>query len=176
MIKNIKVLAVISLLLGVASCTSGDPYATVKVNKAPSTSATPSVPKPIDTKVPETPKIPETPKVPEIPKVPATPKVPETSKVPETPKVPTTTTSTPATETEKFDATDQKIVDFIDQKVYEDAAQIKKITVESIQKLQDEKNIRMTKREFLARTYQIIRDNNMTSFYLAVARLLNEIK
>ena len=158
MIKNIKVLAVISLLLGVASCTSGDPYATVKVNKAPSTSATPSVPKPIDTKVPETPKIPETPKV------------------PATPKVPTTTTSTPATETEKFDATDQKIVDFIDQKVYEDAAQIKKITVESIQKLQDEKNIRMTKREFLARTYQIIRDNNMTSFYLAVARLLNEIK
>ena len=164
MIKNIKVLAVISLLLGVASCTSGDPYATVKVNKAPSTSATPSVPKPIDTKVPEIPKIPETPKVPEKPKVPATP------------KVPTTTTSTPATETEKFDATDQKIVDFIDQKVYEDAAQIKKITVESIQKLQDEKNIRMTKREFLARTYQIIRDNNMTSFYLAVARLLNEIK
>ena len=158
MIKNIKVLAVISLLLGVASCTSGDPYATVKVNKAPSTSATPSVPKPIDTKVPEIPKIPETPKT------------------PETPKVPTTTTSTPATETEKFDATDQKIVDFIDQKVYEDAAQIKKITVESIQKLQDEKNIRMTKREFLARTYQIIRDNNMTSFYLAVARLLNEIK
>lgn len=176
MIKNIKVLAVISLLLGVASCTSGDPYATVKVNKAPSTSATPSVPKPIDTKVPEIPKVPETPKVPEIPKVPATPKVPETSKVPETPKVPTTTTSTPTTETEKFDATDQKIVDFIDQKVYEDAAQIKKITVESIQKLQDEKNIRMTKREFLARTYQIIRDNNMTSFYLAVARLLNEIK
>ena len=158
MIKNIKVLAVISLLLGVASCTSGDPYATVKVNKAPSTSAIPSVPKPID------------PKVPEIPKI------PETQKVPETPKVPTTTTSTPATETEKFDATDQKIVDFIDQKVYEDAAQIKKITVESIQKLQDEKNIRMTKREFLARTYQIIRDNNMTSFYLAVARLLNEIK
>ena len=158
MIKNIKVLAVISLLLGVASCTSGDPYATVKVNKAPSTSATPSVPKPIDTKVPEIPKIPETPKT------------------PETPKVPTTTTSTPATETEKFDETDQKIVDFIDQKVYEDAAQIKKITVESIQKLQDEKNIRMTKREFLARTYQIIRDNNMTSFYLAVARLLNEIK
>lgn len=170
MIKNIKVLAVISLLLGVASCTSGDPYATVKVNKAPSTSATPSVPKPIDTKVPEIPKIPETPKVPE------TPKAPETPKVPATPKVPTTTTSTPATETEKFDATDQKIVDFIDQKVYEDAAQIKKITVESIQKLQDEKNIRMTKREFLARTYQIIRDNNMTSFYLAVARLLNEIK
>ena len=170
MIKNIKVLAVISLLLGVASCTSGDPYATVKVNKAPSTSATPSVPKPIDTKVPEIPKIPETPKVPE------TPKAPETPKVPATPKVPTTTTSTPTTETEKFDATDQKIVDFIDQKVYEDAAQIKKITVESIQKLQDEKNIRMTKREFLARTYQIIRDNNMTSFYLAVARLLNEIK
>ena len=170
MIKNIKVLAVISLLLGVVSCTSGDPYATVKVNKLPSTSATPSVPKPIDTKVPEIPKIPETPKVPE------TPKAPETPKVPATPKVPTTTTSTPATETEKFDATDQKIVDFIDQKVYEDAAQIKKITVESIQKLQDEKNIRMTKREFLARTYQIIRDNNMTSFYLAVARLLNEIK
>ena len=158
MTKIIKLLAVISLLLGVVSCTSGDPYATVKVNKAPSTSATPSVPKPIDTKVPEIPKIPETPKT------------------PETPKVPTTTTSTPATETEKFDATDQKIVDFIDQKVYEDAAQIKKITVESIQKLQDEKNIRMTKREFLARTYQIIRDNNMTSFYLAVARLLNEIK
>ena len=170
MIKNIKVLAVISLLLGVASCTSGDPYATVKVNKAPSTSATPSVPKPIDTKVPEIPKIPETPKGPETPKVPATPKTPET------PKVPTTTTSTPATETEKFDATDQKIVDFIDQKVYEDGTQIKKITIESIQKLKDEKNIRMTKREFLARTYQIIRDNNMTSFYLAVARLLNEIK
>nr|MBP9596383.1 hypothetical protein [Fusobacteriaceae bacterium] len=79
-------------------------------------------------------------------------------------------------EDEKFDATDQKIVDFIDQKVYEDGTQIKKITIESIQKLKDEKNIRMTKREFLARTYQIIRDNNMTSFYLAVARLLNEIK
>ena len=158
MTKIIKLLAVISLLLGVVSCTSGDPYATVKVNKLPSTSATPSVPKPVEPKVPETPKVPATPKT------------------PETPKVPTTTTSTPATETEKFDATDQKIVDFIDQKVYEDATQIKKITVESIQKLQDEKNIRMTKREFLARTYQIIRDNNMTSFYLAVARLLNEIK
>ena len=158
MTKIIKLLAVISLLLGVVSCTSGDPYATVKVNKLPSTSATPSVPKPVEPKVPETPKVPATPKT------------------PETPKVPTTTTSTPATETEKFDATDQKIVDFIDQKVYEDGTQIKKITIESIQKLKDEKNIRMTKREFLARTYQIIRDNNMTSFYLAVARLLNEIK
>jgi hypothetical protein len=170
MIKNIKVLAVISLLLGVASCTSGDPYATVKVNKAPSTSATPSVPKPIDTKVPEIPKIPG-----DTESTRNTESTRDTKST-RTPKVPTTTTSTPATETEKFDATDQKIVDFIDQKVYEDAAQIKKITVESIQKLQDEKNIRMTKREFLARTYQIIRDNNMTSFYLAVARLLNEIK
>ena len=141
MTKIIKLLAVISLLLGVVSCTSGDPYATVKVNKLPSTSATPSVPKPVEPKVPETPKNTQT-----------------------------------TIEDEKFDATDQKIVDFIDQKVYEDGTQIKKITIESIQKLKDEKNIRMTKREFLARTYQIIRDNNMTSFYLAVARLLNEIK
>ncbi|MDO5088765.1 MAG: hypothetical protein Q4D53_03175 [Leptotrichiaceae bacterium] len=76
----------------------------------------------------------------------------------------------------KFDATDQKIVAFIDQKVYEDAAQIKQVTVESLNKLLKEKNIRMTKREFLARTYQIIRDNNMNSFYLAAGRLLNQLK
>lgn len=76
----------------------------------------------------------------------------------------------------RFDATDQKIVAFIDQKVYEDAAQIKQVTVESLNKLLKEKNIRMTKREFLARTYQIIRDNNMNSFYLAAGRLLNQLK
>ncbi len=76
----------------------------------------------------------------------------------------------------KFDATDEKIVAFIDQKVYEDAAQIKQVTIDSLNKLLKEKNIRMTKREFLARTYQIIRDNNMNSFYLAAGRLLNQLK
>ena len=76
----------------------------------------------------------------------------------------------------KFDATDEKIVAFIDQKVYEDAAQIRQVTVDSLNKLLKEKNIRMTKREFLARTYQIIRDNNMNSFYLAAGRLLNQLK
>lgn len=77
---------------------------------------------------------------------------------------------------ETFDATDQKIVDFIAEKVKEDGEQIKKITIEGVNKLQNEKNIRMTKREFLARTYQIIRDNKMTSYYLASARLLNQMK
>ena len=60
--------------------------------------------------------------------------------------------------------------------VYEDAAQIKQVTIDSLNKLLKEKNIRMTKREFLARTYQIIRDNNMNSFYLAAGRLLNQLK
>lgn len=76
----------------------------------------------------------------------------------------------------KFDATDQKIVAFIDEKVYEDAAQIRQVTVDGLNKLLKEKNIRMTKREFLARTYQIIRDDNMNSYYLAAGRLLNQLK
>ena len=76
----------------------------------------------------------------------------------------------------KFDATDQKIVAFIDEKVHEDAAQIRQITIDGLNKLLKEKNIRMTKREFLARTYQIIRDNNMNSYYLAAGRLLNQLK
>lgn len=166
MTKIMKVLLISSLLIGVISCTSsGDPYAKVKVEKAPtsssstrSTSITDVIPKSTETSPTAS--------------TSTSPKTASTQKTPQT-----TPSSTKATATEdKFDATDQKIVDFIDQKVYEDSAQIKKITVESIQKLQDEKKIRMTKREFLARTYQIIRDNNMTSFYLAVARLLNEIK
>lgn len=77
---------------------------------------------------------------------------------------------------EKFDETDQKIVDFIAEKVKEDESQIKKITIDGVNKLQKDKNIRMTKREYLARTYQIIRDNKMTSYYLASARLLNQMK
>ena len=76
----------------------------------------------------------------------------------------------------KFDATDQKIVAFIDEKVHEDAAQIRQVTIDGLNKLLKEKNIRMTKREFLARTYQIIRDNNMNSYYLAAGRLLNQLK
>lgn len=76
----------------------------------------------------------------------------------------------------KFDATDQKIVAFIDEKVHEDAAQIRQVTIDGLNKLLREKNIRMTKREFLARTYQIIRDNNMNSYYLAAGRLLNQLK
>lgn len=74
-----------------------------------------------------------------------------------------------------FDETDQKIVDFIAEKVYENSEQIKKVTIDSLNILLTEKNIRMTKREFLARTYQIIRDNNMNSFYLAAGRLLNQL-
>lgn len=74
-----------------------------------------------------------------------------------------------------FDETDQKIVDFISEKVYENSEQIKKVTVDSLNILLTEKNIRMTKREFLARTYQIIRDNDMNSFYLAAGRLLNQL-
>ena len=76
----------------------------------------------------------------------------------------------------KFDATDQKIVAFIGEKVHEDAAQIRQVTIDGLNKLLKEKNIRMTKREFLARTYQIIRDNNMNSYYLAAGRLLNQLK
>lgn len=34
----------------------------------------------------------------------------------------------------------------------------------------------MSKREFLARTYQIIKENNVTSYYLAAGRLLNQVK
>lgn len=88
----------------------------------------------------------------------------------------TTKNTDTTTVDEKFDETDQKIVDFIAEKVKENGSQIKKITVDGVNKLQKEKNIRMTKREFLARTYQIIRDNKMTSYYLASARLLNQMK
>ena len=152
MTKIMKVLLVNSLLIGVISCTSsGDPYANVNVKKTP-TSSSSTISKTATDIIPKS--------------TTNTPQIPPTQAKPSSTKA----------EEDKFDSTDQKIVDFIDQKVYEDSAQIKKITVESIQKLQEEKNIRMTKREFLARTYQIIRDNNMTSFYLAVARLLNEIK
>ena len=166
MTKIMKVLLISSLLIGVISCTSsGDPYAKVKVEKAPTSSSST-----ISTSITDV--IPKSTETSPTASTSTSPKTASTQKTPQT-----TPSSTKATATEdKFDATDQKIVDFIDQKVYEDSAQIKKITVESIQKLQDEKKIRMTKREFLARTYQIIRDNNMTSFYLAVARLLNEIK
>ena len=88
------------------------------------------------------------------------------------------TSSTTSSDTidNKFDATDQKIVAFIDEKVHEDAAQIRQVTIDGLNKLLKEKNIRMTKREFLARTYQIIRDNNMNSYYLAAGRLLNQLK
>lgn len=85
-------------------------------------------------------------------------------------------TSSTGTVDSKFDETDQKIVAFIDQIVYEDAAQIRQVTVDGLNKLLREKNIRMTKREFLARTYQIIKDNNMNSYYLAAGRLLNQLK
>ena len=88
------------------------------------------------------------------------------------------TSSTTSSDTidNKFDATDQKIVAFIGEKVHEDAAQIRQVTIDGLNKLLKEKNIRMTKREFLARTYQIIRDNNMNSYYLAAGRLLNQLK
>ena len=85
-------------------------------------------------------------------------------------------TSSAGTVDNKFDETDQKIVAFIDQIVYEDAAQIRQVTVDGLSKLLKEKNIKMTKREFLARTYQIIKENNMNSYYLAAGRLLNQLK
>lgn len=75
-----------------------------------------------------------------------------------------------------FDETEEKLVNFIADKVYETPEQVKEITVDGIEKLMKDKNIRMTKREFLARTYHIIRENNMTSYYLATGRLLNQVK
>lgn len=76
----------------------------------------------------------------------------------------------------KFDKTDEKIVNFIAEKVHEDADKIKEITIDGVAKLMAEKNVKMSKREFLARTYQIIKENNMTSYYLAAGRLLNQVK
>lgn len=76
---------------------------------------------------------------------------------------------------EKFEETDEKIVNFIDEKVHEDADKIKEITIEGINKLMLEKKIKMSRREFLARTYEIIKENNMTSYYLAAGRLLNQL-
>lgn len=74
-----------------------------------------------------------------------------------------------------FDETDEKIVDFIAKRVKEKPEQIKQITIDGLKKLHKDTKIRMTKREYLARTYQIINDHKMTSYYLASARLLNQL-
>lgn len=99
-------------------------------------------------------------------------------------KVTTTSTTQKVTQSTKknevnvdatFDETDEKIVDFIAKRVKEKPEQIKQITLDGLKKLHKDTKIRMTKREYLARTYQIINDHKMTSYYLASARLLNQL-
>ena len=77
--------------------------------------------------------------------------------------------------TVKFEATDEKIIDFIAEKVVESRSQIKQKTAESILKLR-EKGYNYTPKEFLAKAYENIKLTNVNSFLLATARVMNNIE
>ncbi|NYV28039.1 hypothetical protein HP397_04330 [Streptobacillus felis] len=75
----------------------------------------------------------------------------------------------------KFDDTDLKIVKFIAEQVVENEEQIKRKTVESIQRL-EEKGYKYSAREFLAKAYDNIKKTNVNSYILAAARVMNNIE
>lgn len=72
----------------------------------------------------------------------------------------------------QFNETEEKIIDYIAGKVFENKDQIKKKTIEAINKLKD-KGINYTPKEFLAKAYENIEKTNANSFILAVARVIN---
>lgn len=74
-----------------------------------------------------------------------------------------------------FDSTDEKILDYIAEKVVENKDQIRKKTIESINKLK-QKGISLTPKEFLAKAYENIKTTNVNSFILAAARVINNIE
>ncbi len=89
----------------------------------------------------------------------------------------------PVTEVEKentevivnFDETDLKIVKFIAEQVVENEEQVKRKTIESIQKLES-KGYKYSAREFLAKAYDNIKKTNVNSYILAAARVMNSIE
>ncbi|WP_064608599.1 hypothetical protein [Streptobacillus moniliformis] len=74
-----------------------------------------------------------------------------------------------------FYETDLQIVKFIAEQVVENEEQIKKKTIESIQKLES-KGYRYSAREFLAKAYDNIKKTNVNSYILAAARVMNSIE
>ena len=75
----------------------------------------------------------------------------------------------------KFDETDIKIVDFIAEKVTENSAKIKELTILGVTQLKNQKNISISKREFLARTYQVMKENNINSYAVASKKMMSTL-
>ena len=75
----------------------------------------------------------------------------------------------------KFDETDIKIVDFIAEKVTENSVKIKELTILGVTQLKNQKNISISKREFLARTYQVMKENNINSYAVASKKMISTL-
>ena len=75
----------------------------------------------------------------------------------------------------KFDETDIKIVDFIAEKVTANSAKIKELTILGVTQLKNQKNISISKREFLARTYQVMKENNINSYAVASKKMMSTL-
>lgn len=75
----------------------------------------------------------------------------------------------------KFDETDIKIVDFIAEKVTENSVKIKELTILGVTQLKNQKNISISKREFLARTYQVMKENNINSYAVASKKMMSTL-
>lgn len=75
----------------------------------------------------------------------------------------------------KFDETDIKIVDFIAEKVTENSSKIKELTILGVTQLKNQKNISISKREFLARTYQVMKENNINSYAVASKKMMSTL-
>lgn len=76
---------------------------------------------------------------------------------------------------DKFDETDIKIVDFIAEKVTENSSKIKELTILGVTQLKNQKNISISKREFLARTYQVMKENNINSYAVASKKMMSTL-
>ena len=75
----------------------------------------------------------------------------------------------------KFEETDIKIVDFIAEKVTENSSKIKELTILGVTQLKNQKNISISKREFLARTYQVMKENNINSYAVASKKMMSTL-
>ena len=75
----------------------------------------------------------------------------------------------------KFDETDIKIVVFIAEKVIENSSKIKDLTILGVTQLKNQKNISISKREFLARTYQVMKENNINSYAVASKKMMSTL-
>ena len=75
----------------------------------------------------------------------------------------------------KFDETDIKIVYFIAEKVIENSSKIKELTILGVTQLKNQKNISISKREFLARTYQVMKENNINSYAVASKKMMSTL-